>query len=399
MARILMVWEMGAGNGHLDLLRAVAGFLLPFGHDIALVSANPRAAHRQFHSLGIPVYPAPIRHGSAGRVSMTDSYAQVLLDNGYANARGLSAAVRAWRDGIRRLRPDLMIADFAPTAMLAARLDGVKVAAVGQGYTLPPRRNPLPFLRTWETTPPPARLALIDAAATDAMNAALVDLGGRSVSRLTSAADLFDVRASFLCTFPELDHYPDRGDADYFGPIYEDSIGADAEWPFGGGPRVFAYAHSQHPVFASLLSALRRLGAPTLLYARGLAPGAAREGSTSSLRVMTDPVRLSDALRTAEAVVCQGIGTASAALVAGKPVLLMPEYLEQELTLHRIERQDMGIGIPPSADADTALGALRFVLGNAVYRARCAAFSAHYRGYTPSLASEAVANECHTLVC
>jgi UDP:flavonoid glycosyltransferase YjiC (YdhE family) len=396
MARIVIAWELGAGSGHLDLLFAVSRHLATRGHEISLVSCHPRAAHRLFHPLGIAVYPAPLRRVALGKVRATDSYAQMLLDTGYADSVGLAATLRAWRDGFARLQPDLVIADFAPTAMLAARHLGVKVAAVGQGYTLPPATRPLPFARPWEPAPR-ERLVLLDAAATASINAALIDLAGPRTPRLSGLADLFDVENSFLCTFPELDHYPDRGDAAYFGPIYVDTRGVAPRWPDVPGPRIFAYANSRHPTFAAMLSALTQSGYATVLHASGLTPSQAASASASTVQVSAEPIRLRDALAACDAVVCQGIGTASAALVAGKPVLLMPEYLEQEMTLHCVDRQKLGVGVSRWASVETVLSALRFVLNNPVCRSRAADFATHYHGYTPDLAAEAVAEGCDAL--
>ena len=50
------------------------------------------------------------------------SYADLLMHGGYAAPDALRGLMTGWRDVLDRTTPDLLIADFAPTAMLAARV-------------------------------------------------------------------------------------------------------------------------------------------------------------------------------------------------------------------------------------------------------------------------------------
>ncbi|MFO1029351.1 MAG: hypothetical protein U1E70_29625 [Acetobacteraceae bacterium] len=396
MANILMAWELGGGRGHLERLRVIAGFLQARGHSLSMVCNEPRPAHQVFHPLGIPVYPAPELRRDWGAPAATDSYAQLLLGCGYAKAPAVGAMLRAWRRGFERLQPALVLADFAPTAMLAARLDGVRVAVIGQGYTLPPPTRPLPFTRAWEA-PPVERLALLDTAATASINAALVDAAGPGVHRLAGLADLFDVDASFLCTFRELDHYVGRGEADYYGPVFGDSRGVAPEWPDQPGPRLFAYLNAAHPLFRTVVSALRQSGIPVLLYARGLAAAAVPEVAGSTLRVSLEPVHMQQVLADCDAVLCQGIGTVAAALLAGRPVLVAPEHLEQDMVTYRVHQQALGVGLVPGATEEMVQAALRVVLDATLCRDRAVAFARYYHGFSPAMAAEAIAEICHDL--
>jgi hypothetical protein len=214
-------------------------------------------AARLLAESGVSVHPAPELSGMEPANRYVDSYAEVLLRCGYAHQAGLRRMIRAWRQAFDRLRPDLVVADFAPTAMLAARLCGAPVAVIGHGFTIPPRRRPMPFTRPWDPEPL-GRLAKLDAAATSAINRALGAAG--SPDLLPALEALFDVEATFLCNFAELDHYEGRENGEYHGPIYADSHGIEPPWPKGNGTRIFAYVNASRLTLRPLLTALNGLG-------------------------------------------------------------------------------------------------------------------------------------------
>ena len=395
MATIVFAWELGGGGGHLTQIAPIAIGLRGLGHDVAVIGRDRATAARLLAGSGVSVHQAPALAGAAPPARYADSYAEVLLRCGYAHQAGLRRMIRGWREAFDRLRPDLIVADFAPTAMLAARLCGTPVAVIGQGYTIPPRRRPMPFTRPWDPEPT-ERLAKLDEAATAAMNRALGAAG--SGVRLASVEALFEVAATFLCNFAELDHYDGREDSDYYGPIYADSLGIEPPWPRGDGTRVFAYLNGAHLAFRPLLAALRELGTRTVLYARGLDPAEAAAAGSADLRVVTEPVHLGHALTDSGMIICQGIGTASAALVAGRPVLLLPEYLEQIMTLNCLARRGLGAGVARDADADSILSVSRQVLGRPEFRRNAEVFAAYYDGFSPALPVAAIIDVCNDVI-
>src|SRR5206468_6923800 len=137
---------------------------------------------------------------------------------------------------MRTHRIELVVGEFAPGAMLAARCAGTLCVPVGMGWNLPPAATPLPAIRFWEK-PEPAVLQAAEVRLLATINPALAAAGGRPVDRL---AELFDPKLCCLCVFPELDHYLDRGEADYFGAIYQLAEGIAPQWPIGSAQRCFA---------------------------------------------------------------------------------------------------------------------------------------------------------------
>jgi hypothetical protein len=64
--------------------------------------------------------------------------------------------------------------------------------------------------------------------------------------QLDSLARLFQVAEDSLLSFPELDHYPARGPARYWGMLPA-AVAEDSTWPAAPGPRVFSYLRPETP--------------------------------------------------------------------------------------------------------------------------------------------------------
>jgi UDP:flavonoid glycosyltransferase YjiC (YdhE family) len=387
----LFAWELGGGYGHVTRVLPIAAGIMQRGHRVTLAlrdvatagaAAGPMFAGAQGALIEAPAWPRPQpAAGTAG------NYAELLLLNGLADADGVRALVAAWLDMFARTRPDLLIAEAAPAAMLAARVAGLPVALIGVGWSLPPRTTPLPPLQPWDALPA-QRLAAAEARMLGIANTALAALGAAPLGRL---ADLFDATAQFLCTFAELDHYEGRTDADYYGAIYDRDGGVPPQWPRGNGPPVFAYVSAGNRLFAPLLAALGMLGMPTVLHARN------RRGTVvypANVWLADGPMQVGAALASCRVAICQGHGTLAAALLAGRPVLLLPQHPEQVMLLARVMRQGLGLGVAVDADAAAIAATLQRLLHEPAYTERAQSFAARYHGYEPSIATTAIAEDC-----
>jgi UDP:flavonoid glycosyltransferase YjiC (YdhE family) len=237
MARVLYAWELGGNSGHLIGFAPIAAELERQGHKILHVVRDLRAAVRHFGPGKALLAQAP----HAPRIARTNiqpaSYAEMLAMLGYADATTLAGMVHGWLDLIRLFRPKVVVADYAPTAGLAARIAHIPCVRLDLGFMRPPRREPMPSMLPWAAIPK-ERLARSEGQVLKRVNAVMRAFGARPLEML---ADMLDAQEQFLLTFPELDHYEDRGDERYDGPLYADSIGEARDWPEGDRPRVLAY--------------------------------------------------------------------------------------------------------------------------------------------------------------
>ena len=316
------------------------------------------------------------------------SVAEIFANFGYHDPRALKDLVDAWRE--RLWLSHAVVASVAPAAHLAALTLGIPSFEISQGFHVPPPTLPTAPLRDWEPAPR-QRLEQADQRVLGAMNAALAAYG---VAPLSSIGGLFAGR-TMLLTYPELDIYPERGPAEYYG-IPRSSEGRSLpEWPAGRGPRVFAYLYHYYAELPRLLETLSALDAPTLMLCRGAAADLRGRYDGSSVQVTDEAMAASVLLEQCDLVVCHGSHQMTAqALLAGKPVLLLPTQLEQFLITRRVVRFGAGLGAAPGTERPDFLAALAQLAEKSGYAAKAAEFAARYRGHDRDASLSTMVERC-----
>jgi rhamnosyltransferase subunit B len=220
---------------------------------------------------------------------------------GFHEVERLGGRVQAWRAILAEVRPDLIVADFAPTLRLASQGTAPTVI-VGNGYTVPPRGRVLPPMRPWENGVP-ARSRKHEGELVAAVNAVRAGLGGAAIDHF---ADLFHGEASFVCTLDEFDPYRRaREDAPLWPfnvPVIPDG---EAE-----RDRIFAYFQTGHPALGSVLGALSQLGRRAEIYVQGADPRAIAARCPRHVGVHTKPADFAAILPRASLLLHHaGLGT------------------------------------------------------------------------------------------
>lgn len=412
--RIFYAWELGQDLGHLLRFLTPALKLRERGHEVLFAVRDLSNAESTLGHRGFPLMQAPIWIANVGGLpKVTVSYAEIALRYGFISYPGLKALVKAWRELFRYVQPDLVLTDHSPTALLAARSLGLRHAPIGSGFFSPPQTDPLPSMRYWDKVSA-ERIAKPDQIATQIANRVLADLGGKP---LKSMADLFRGDENFLCTFRELDHYPNRGPAQYWGPTFEMEQGAELAWPQGKGKRIFAYIKPRYGDFEKLLEALRDTGDQVLVYAPGISKEHLEKFASARMTISREPVKLKSMMQGCDLVVCHaGPGTMTVALLAGVPLLLLPTQLEQLMGARRVAELNAAIVVmknkptgpkddKPKTDkdgkpvADTDYPALiRQLLTEERFRKGAGAFAKKYERFSQAGQSRAIVSRIEQLI-
>ena len=99
----------------------------------------------------------------------------------------------------------------------------------------------------------------------------------------------------------------------------------------------------------------------------------------------------------ADLVVCHGSHQVTAeALLAGKPLLLLPTQVEQFLTTRRVVRQGAALGIMPAVPGPDFSTALHTLLSDPTHTARAQEFSRRYSSHRRDAALQALATRCES---
>ncbi|HEY9640727.1 MAG TPA: nucleotide disphospho-sugar-binding domain-containing protein [Coleofasciculaceae cyanobacterium] len=395
MSRILYVWELGDGYGHTNCFLPLALELRQRGHEIIFALRDLSYAQVLLGQYGFAYVQAPVWLPLAvGLPAPPLNYAEILHRFGYLDPAGLGAMVRAWRQLYEWVQPDLILADHAPTALLAARGTGIPRSLLGNGFFSPPRVDPTPNFRPWLEVSA-QRLMDSDAAALATSNQVLAELGVAPLKRLV---DLFEVEEDFLCTFPELDHYSQRQDAHYWGPIFSQQGRAEPHWTDAPGKRIFVYLRPRHQDFQQVLLALRHRADPVLIHAPTLPDRLIEQYQSDRLQFSSQPFNMAQLRATCDLAICHGgHGTTAAMLLAGIPLLLLPLHLEEYLLSQQVVSLGAGLIAEPEGQ-EPDYPSLIDRLCQPSFTEQAKAFAHQYAAFDQHQQLQAIGDRCEALI-
>lgn len=381
--RVLFGWELGEGNGHLRPYLSLLRELASRGWDVGVAQRNTAVAATELAATGWPVFQAPVCQNEFSGISASPAnHTEICLAAGFAHAETLLGLVSAWRALFRSFEPDLVIGNFSPVLMLASHAAGVPALRLGTGYNSPPLAGRPPLIQPW-TPGLDERLDRAEAHALKTANGVMRALGLPPLAELGAA---LEGRGTLLATIPAIDPFSSRpASHEYIGPLPASRLPAVD----GALPEVFASLRMDHPHAEAALQALRGCGRRAWAYVPDATPAWCARISTPDLLVSPQPFDLPTALGACRAVVTYGgHSLVLAALLAGRPLLLLPGSGEQRLTAMKVT--ELGAGLAAGRDERPArvATALKRILEEAAFTEAARRIEA---GQPPDVGSRALA--------
>lgn len=373
MTRVVFCWELGGNYGHITGFVGLANAFKARGCEVVFVLRNLQ--HTGLLGEAVTCVQAPIPN-FIPRQRDSYAYSGILASIGYLDKTALAGYVAAWRALLSEYQADLVIADHAPTSILAAQIIGVPVAAIGTGFVIPPFDSTFPLFTPGLSEPD----AGLDEQILANINYAIQLGGGQALANL---GDIFGRAEPYLCTLPELDHYDARGDVDYWGPLFSADQGLEPQWPVLSGARVFAYLTPKLAHLEQVVAALVQMPCAVLLHIPGLSENQREAWSTSSLRIEAQPISMRSVLAQTAMVVSQGgMGISAQCVLAGVRHVIIPTQMEQTMLARRLS--DRGLVYAVKADATIADYAAVFhrALGCEVLANNSQMLAQQYRGFS-----------------
>ena len=399
MSVFVLAWELGGHLGHAMPLARLAKALHHRGHEVHLVWRDLSLASEVLgEGLGSPrlqLWQAPL--WLAGGPAAPATYAELLFAAGYAEPERLQGLAAGWRALLRRLQPAALVADHAPTALLAARGLPIQRVPFGSGFMVPPACSPLPLLRDWESVAQ-HRVEASEAQALAACNQVLAGWGEAPMPALCA---LFDAAETFLMGWPELDHAGAARDPTrqrHWGHLATEGKGLGPAWPAADGPRILAYLRSSHPAIDAVLATLRSGPWSSLVCLPGCTPEQAAKLESPTLRVL--PALLDQSALWPEAALYlshANFSSCHGALAAGVPCVMLPEQVEQVWFARRLAATGAGAWLWPQEAATGLARALDAVLGSPGFRRSAAALAQRHAHQGPAQVLEALCDRCEEL--
>lgn len=324
--RIAIAWELGHGSGHIARLLSIARALKDQGAVLSFICRASGDLSPESAAIFDKVVAAPISFAEAqpGKIL---SLAQIVAASAFSSAEHAFALVRAWSDTFSLLRPDLLICDHSPTALLAAHVNKIAAARVGTAFTTPVGQG-LDNLRPWQ------RLSLEEKSVADASVDKIIGsvLGRYGFDQDLCFADLTLKYKGFLTTWPYTDHLGPRSGVPYFGPLSTLSDTRKVDY-VGSGKKVLVYLPNRTELGRKLFQALRDTAASVIW--RGSV-----EENSGRIKMVDYPIDMNFALHDADLLISRaGHGITCQALAAGKAHLMLPVHLEGSLLAFWATRQ------------------------------------------------------------
>lgn len=378
MKKVVFCWELGGNYGHITSFLPFYRELVKAGLQVDFVLRDLGFAHQLLGDTGVRYFQAPLPKDELNVAINTYTYTDLLAQIGYLDSDRLISYVSGWRDLFLIFEADIIIADHAPTALLAARALGLPSAMFGSGFLIPPRQNPMPVFPIWNNVPD----KIAHQHSEPVLGSINTVLSHFKCAPLEAISDLFDVTERFLCTAPELDHYIGREGDEYWGPYFIDDIGIEPQWPDVPGAKIFAYITPKIKNMEHLLGELQRVSGSKLIHIPRASADLISRYSRADLRIEPTPVKMSAVVESAHLVVNQaGIGTVSACALAGVRQLLIPTQLEQRMVCKKLVSLGLAYGVDPEQDFADYQGTIEKALGCPLLGERVRIFQQKYFGF------------------
>ena len=334
--KIMMVWEFGE-TGKLYRLLNIARALKQNDHEIAFACSNLSMTERLLAPHGFKWFQSPILPviHTNNTIKNRCSLADILHAVGFNNPDMLICAIKAWINLFQLYKPDTLIFNYSPTALLAAKALDVNKVIVGTGYDMPPTdKYPTPQFKIFDNIFDD-QLKLSEDSVIQSINYCSKIL---EIPQINSLSEFFKVDASIILSFKELDYYWSREDTEYWGTIPTLKNGVEPIWPDVKGKRIFAYLKPFQNL-PNFLELLKKANQPTLIYIQNLPAGIKEKYNNSNIKFSPDPVDINQVAEKGDLFICHsGHETVATILLAGKPMLLLPRNVEQFITATNAEK-------------------------------------------------------------
>lgn len=376
--RVLFAWELGANYGHLARDLPVAERLRDLGHDVSFAVCDLDGAERTLAPAGFAFVPCPSLSRQSRLAGAPVNYSDILAQHGYAEKARLSALLRAWVTLLRVAAIDVVVSDFAPTALIAARVLGLRVEVIGPPFSVPPAVSPLPSIRPWDRITH-EQLVQADTRVLTVMNEVLAEFGAEPLS---AVGNLFAGITPHITHFAELDCYGPRTSVNYVGPIAGRSSHPRVEWERSDCKRVFAYLQPALPGLEPLLQGIQQVGAEVICVIPGAPDSMIDRLRRTGLNARNTPVDISVLLRDADAVIGYGsTGLIAESLLRGVPMLLVPLQVEHHLNAIKATETGAALLIDEHRTVVRFRGALESGLSNGRCQQAARAFAEQYHSF------------------
>lgn len=396
--RVLLAWELGDGLGHVSRLIPIAERLRAAGYECIFAVRTIENAQKALAKAGFKMIQAPYinPHSEYRGPKSMGAFGDVLEAVGYRNKSRLSAAIATWSDVFDLIGPSLLIADYAPTALLAAR-GRLTAVSIGDWFTSPPfNQDEFPLFRsTGRRYPEVESLSIIQEIQQE-----------RGASALKRLPDILDCERAFIVTLPEMDCYADLRDDIAVGPLQPLPSPVFDEEPVQDYFAYLSLGYRYTGKFLGMLSKLRvrdqnQGDRPVRgeIYLRDATAAQVERCRAEGLTILETPQDMSAMARKSAVLIHHGgIGTMETGLGLGRPQFIVPRHLEQNVNAQMAGKMKLAVGMRMNGEysADHVAGAFTHARYSEELRANAARKAKELEARGPFNSLEPITEFCLT---
>ncbi len=332
MAHILLGWELGGNRGHVTTLLSIARELERRGHRVsyALQRVDALAAEGETAEVWqAPITPRLLINTAKLRTATPATMGDILARLGFEDSNLTASVIAGWDRLLGVIRPDLVIAEYGPFLLTAAR-GRVPTISVGTAFSAPP-----PELDRFPNFSGGA-VAYPEERALAAVNEALRRCGRPP---LDAFPRIYQADRVLAGGYSELDPY--RGLR--AEPLVRPSTSGAVPISPGSGEEVFVYAPEQIQIEAKLWQGLVASRLPIRVFVSSVGEEYRNQLRRMGLQVEDRALPFSEIGRRSRLLVSHGgHGFLCSGLLAGLPQVICHYDLEKYVNAKAIT--ELGVG-------------------------------------------------------
>ncbi|MEM9102697.1 MAG: glycosyltransferase [Pseudomonadota bacterium] len=390
--KFVYIWEYGSSLGHLMTFFPIAKQLQKQGWTgvffIPEKSINIDSCQKILKENHFAFFSNPYSRMAMSKPNSVDGHVDILTSlDCFRDELSLEYHLKAWISVLDECQPDIVFGDFAPVAILAARMLNIHSSVIDTGYFYPPPDQLPPLFSQHDAQDSEQLLE----EKTIALRQKEIDLVGRinktlakfsSSFRLKSFLDIYRCSKLFIFNYPELTPFYRESERYCLGTVIAPPQSTSIKkrlWKNNAisRPKVFAYLHLENKVALQILKTLNaKTELDIMVYAPQTSLNLTQTAFNDHLLFTDKPVDLNTVLQTCDLVICHaGVGLITQSLWAGKPLLLAPFHHEQKLNAINVVKLGCGKSLHyQGSEPNVIHHTIDHLLNHPIYTAKARSF-------------------------
>lgn len=344
MKRIGLAWELGGGLGHITSFLPLVKGLKESGFEPVMMLRDISHMEKFYGDIDVPYFQAPVWQALPSKTLPHHNFTDTLFHVGYLEFEAIHSLVKGWVNQLSLLKPDLMILDYSPSALIACRILRIPCIVFGNCFAIPPRQSPMPAYRSWQVPSSDVTLHM-ETSERRCVSKINQVLEYHQAPLIHHVYEIMDVSHTFITTDKQLDIYPRQSadNVEYLGAMTTDSIGlSHIPWPDPHLPKCFAYLKSSYEFIDHVLAACQQAQVQFVIYSPDLSAEKKQRYQSNHIVFTHQPCQISAVREQCDFAMIHGGNLLDKFLEAGKPVLLLPMQMEHLMMAHNACKQGVG---------------------------------------------------------